>query len=86
MSPIFSTESKEGLNGVLQKVWFDVSSSLSRLRGDVRFPSQPDMIKTFKNFDSPSYRSGLYGSQMTTYIQVRLGFYIEYMIFRYRNY
>ena len=65
------TDSQDSLHGVLQELWYNIPSrTITSLRDDSRFPSNPDVVNILRQFDAPFNFHTDYGQRLTGYLQV----------------
>ena len=71
------TESEDSLHGVLQELWYNIrSGTITSLRADSRFPSNPDVVNILQQFDAPFNFHTDYGQRLTAYLQVNSSYII----------
>ena len=66
------TESEKSLRGVLQELWYNIPpGTITSLRADNRLPStDPYVVNSLRQFDSPFNFHTNYGQRLTGYLQV----------------
>ena len=71
------TESEDSLHGVLQELWYNIhSGTITSLRADNRFPSNPDVVNILQQFDAPFNFHTDYGQRLSAYLQVNSSYII----------